>query len=482
MRNILKPPKPYKQPSLMTPDERDEFRKRRRAYLKRILVLRMTGVFLILVMIVGMVISAVQKHRADESGEETEIAETEIVQEEESEEVEEPAGEKKSLFSFFHREKEDEEILETEEAAEQVEVAQVEEKKVPKREFIYDIVDEEGNVLTTVTGELGVNLKTEKERKAEAKAKAEALAKRMDHSEARARAEEIVKNFNAVQAAKNSEEIIEEFNRVIYEAVETAATKPMPESVDSKYAILIDMKSGNIVANKNCRDRINPASMTKVMTILTAADILKDANLKEKVTVTADATSFAYKNDCSTAGFSPDEEVTIEDLFYGTILPSGGDAAYMLAVKCAGSMELFVKLMNKKAMDMGLTGTNFTNPVGLYDENHYSTCYDIAMIMEAALDNEFCNKVLTTHYIVTSKSNKHAEGLELSNWFLRRIEDKDFGGIIEGGKTGYVVESGNCAVSTENANNGGHYLCVTAGAESGWQCIYDHVDIYGMVR
>ena len=480
MKNFLKPPKPEIHPSLMTPDERDRFRQRRRAYLKRKLLARMIGVFLLIVMIVGIVVSAVSKHKSDAEGlEAEEVEQTDVSEEEETKE-------KKGLFKLFSKKDDEQElsddpaVAEVEEAAKDIELPEV--KKKPRREFIYDIVDENGNILTTVTGELGVNLKTEKERKAEAEAKAIALAKRMDHSEARAHAEEIVKNFDYAKAAKNSEEIIEEFNRVIYEAVETAATKPMPEGVDSPYGILIDMRTGNIVANKNCRDRINPASMTKVMTILTAADLLKDKNLKEKVTVSQEATSYAYKNDCSTAGFSPDEEVTLEDLFYGTILPSGGDATYQLAIECAGSLELFVKCMNKKAMDMGLQGTNFTNPVGLFDENHYSTCYDIAMIMEAALDNEFCKEVLTKHYIVTTKSNKHPEGIELSNWFLRRIEDKDFGGIIEGGKTGYVVESGNCAVSTENANNGGHYLCVTAGAQSGWQCIYDHVEIYNMVK
>jgi len=473
----------------MTPDERDRYRQRRRAYLKRKLLAEMTGVFLLIVMIVGIIVSAVNKHKMD--AENPEVAKTEEIVEAESEETEaetdlEDTEEKKGIFKLFSKKDDDQEEIDDPEVAKVVETAEnievPEEKKVPKREFIYDIVDEEGNVLTTVTGELGVNLKSEKERKAEAEAKAEALAKRMDHSEARAHAEEIVKNFDYAKAAKNSEEIIEEFNRVTYEAVETAATKAMPDGIESQYALLIDMRTGNIVANKNCRDRINPASMTKVMTILTAIDILKDRDLKEKVVVSQEATSYAYKNDCSTAGFSPDEEVTIEDLFYGTILPSGGDAAYQLAVTCAGSLDLFVKLMNKKAQDMGLQSTNFTNPVGLYDENHYSSCYDIAMIMEAALDNEFCKDVLTKHYIVTTKSNKHAEGLELSNWFLRRIEDKDFGGTIEGGKTGYVVESGNCAVSTETTNSGGHYLCVTAGANSGWQCIYDHVEIYNMVK
>ena len=136
-------------------------------------------------------------------------------------------------------------------------------------------------------------------------------------------------------------------------------------------------------------------------------------------------------------------------------------------------------MMNEKLDELGLSDTaHFTNCVGLYDENHYCTVYDMAVIMKAAMDNELCREVMSAHTYTTSATTEHPDGILLSNWFLRRIEDKDSGGEVVCGKTGYVVQSGNCAASYGVAQSGKGYICVTANATSGWKCIYDHVDIY----
>src|SRR5699024_8410476 len=142
------------------------------------------------------------------------------------------------------------------------------------------------------------------------------------------------------------------------------------------------------------------------------------------------------------------ETVTVRDLLYGTILPSGADAAAGLAFYVSGSLEGFVDLMNQKLEELGLSDTaHFTNCVGLYDENHYCTLYDMAEILGAAIDNELCREVLSAHTYTTSATEQHPEGLLISNWFLRRIEDKDTHGTVLCAKTGYVVQSGNCAAS-----------------------------------
>ena len=178
-------------------------------------------------------------------------------------------------------------------------------------------------------------------------------------------------------------------------------------------------------------------------------------------------------------GFDVGEEVTVRDLFYGTILPSGADAALGLAFYVAGSQEAFVDLMNQELERMNLSETtHFTNCVGLYDENHYSTTYDMAVILKTAADNPFCRAVLSAHTYNTSATEQHPEGLLISNWFLRRIEDKDTHGEVICGKTGYVVQSRNCAASLAEDANGKEYICVTAGSSSTWNCIYDHVELY----
>ncbi|MCR5418066.1 MAG: serine hydrolase [Lachnospiraceae bacterium] len=249
--------------------------------------------------------------------------------------------------------------------------------------------------------------------------------------------------------------------------------------VRSKYGVLMDAQTGDILAMRNATERISPASMTKVLTILVAAENLPDPDLDRKVVITIQDTDYSYSNDCSAVGFSVDEIVTVRDLFYGTILPSGGDAAHALAVYIAGSMEEFADLMNEKLAQMGLAGSaHFTNSVGLYDEDHYCTIYDMALIMDAAMRNDFCKEVLSAHTYTTSKTMQHPEGITISNWFLRRIEDKDSGGLVVGAKTGYVVQSRNCAVSYATNATGHPFILATATAPGGWKCIHDHVRIY----
>ena len=217
--------------------------------------------------------------------------------------------------------------------------------------------------------------------------------------------------------------------------------------------------------------------MTKVLTVLVAAEHVE--NLDDTYTITLAETDYSYSNDCSNAGFDVDEQVTIRDLFYGTILPSGADAAVGLATYVAGSHEAFVDMMNEKLKELGLSDTaHMTNCVGLYDENHYCTVYDMAVILKGAMDNPLCREVMSAHTYNTSSTSQHPDGILLSNWFLRRIEDKECGGEVLCAKTGYVVQSGNCAASYCLNKNGNGYLCVTAHSTSGWRCIYDHVALY----
>lgn len=273
----------------------------------------------------------------------------------------------------------------------------------------------------------------------------------------------------------------------VFSAKSTDATQGFGDSIISEYGIVIDVEKGTILAGKGAKSRINPASMTKILTVLTAADALgisgdaeKDAAvLQDTFTITIEITDYSYVHDCSNVGFEVGEEVTVQDLFYGTILPSGGDAALGLACYVAGSQEAFVELMNKKLEELELSDTShFTNCVGLYDAEHYSTPYDMAVMLKMAADNSFVRDVLSAHTYTTSATVQHPEGLLISNWFLRRIEDKDTHGGVLCGKTGYVVQSGSCAASLATDTAGKEYLCVTAGSSSSWQCIYDQVALY----
>ena len=293
--------------------------------------------------------------------------------------------------------------------------------------------------------------------------------------------DETQKDTQTFAIVDSSEIATEEEEKLpVFSAIETENTAAIGDEVGSPYAIIVDVEAGEIVAGRNAFERVSPASMTKIMTVLVAAENIDESELDEKVPISFEATDFAYVNDCSVAGFERDEHVTVRDLFYGTILPSGAEAATELAIKAAGSEEAFIDLMNDKLEELGLSDTaHFTNYIGIYDENHYCTVYDMAVILKTAMDNEWCRDVLSKHVYTSSVTEQHPEGIVMSNLFLRRIEDRECGGEVIGAKTGFVNQSRSCAASYEVADASGKaYVCVTVGAESPWYCIADHVAIY----
>lgn len=264
-----------------------------------------------------------------------------------------------------------------------------------------------------------------------------------------------------------------------YRAEKTAETKQVGDEIFSEFAILIDPEKKTVLAEKGGFTIINPASMTKILTVLVAAEQIQEEDLEDTITIVPEITDYGYVHKCSAAGFARGEEVSVRDLFYGTILPSGADAAVGLAVYVSGDQDAFVELMNEKLKELGLSDTaHFTNCVGVYDEDHYCTAYDMAMILEAALDNELCREVLSTRMYTTSETPENPEGLELSNWFLRRIEDEEYEGKVKGGKTGYVAQSGSCAASFGENSAGERFICVTVNAGSPFQCVDDHALLY----
>lgn len=265
-----------------------------------------------------------------------------------------------------------------------------------------------------------------------------------------------------------------------YAAAVTSDTVQIGEELTSQYAIVVDLEAGTVLAQKNAQEVISPASMTKILTVLVAAEAVEaHGSLDDTVVIDFDITDYCYVNDCSVAGFLRDEAVTVRDLFYGAILPSGADACLGLAKYVSGSQEAFVELMNQKVEELGLSDTaHFANCIGLYDDANACTVYDMAMILKAALDNELCRQVLTTKVYEIPASEAHPEGMVLSNWFLRKIEDHVPEGLeVLGAKTGFVDESGSCAASYAQSGGRG-YLCVTGNAFSSWRCIKDHVQLY----
>ncbi len=282
---------------------------------------------------------------------------------------------------------------------------------------------------------------------------------------------------NLIGSTQISSTTEKESKKVTFKAA-GGETHAIPESNDAKTAIVIRLSDKAIIAERDANKKIYPASTLKIMTLLTAAEHIKDLN--DTFTMTYEITDPLYVADASVAGFLNGEKVTMTDLLYGMILPSGADSAIALAVKIAGSEKAFVKLMNKKAKEIGLKNTNFTNVSGLHDPNNYSTAYDMALITYHAIQNDLCRSVLSTYQHTTRKTPQNPEGILLSSTLFSYLYGDEPGtAIISGGKTGYVNEAGYCISSFGRANETGEeYIVVTIGNSSKWPAFYGQIDLY----
>jgi D-alanyl-D-alanine carboxypeptidase (penicillin-binding protein 5/6) len=153
-----------------------------------------------------------------------------------------------------------------------------------------------------------------------------------------------------------------------------------PEDVTSQAGALFDLTDREVLYSKDAFEKMYPASITKVMTSLIA---IKYGNLEDQVTVTEDAV--ISESGATLCGIKPGDTLTLEQLLYGLMLPSGNDAGAAIAIHMAGSIDAFADMMNEEAKRLGATDTHFMNPHGLHDEDHYTTAYDLYLIFNEAL-------------------------------------------------------------------------------------------------
>lgn len=278
------------------------------------------------------------------------------------------------------------------------------------------------------------------------------------------------------QSETESENTVDVSKNTLF-AEYTADTKEIGEDIVSKNVVVINCDNNQVVASRNADVKCYPASTTKIMTILTAVDYITDYD--KTFTFSFEVTDPLYLAEATLVGFTDGEAVSMIDLFYGAILPSGADATVGIAISIAGSEQEFVKLMNEKADQLGLKNTHFTNTSGLFDENHYTTAEDMAVIIREAMKNEICRKVLSTYQYTTTPTTQHPDGILLSSTlFSYMYGTEPEGSDILGGKTGYVNESGYCIASFGKSDEGLEYVCVTLNGTSLWPTIYDQIHLY----
>lgn len=255
-------------------------------------------------------------------------------------------------------------------------------------------------------------------------------------------------------------------------------------SINSKNAVLLDMENGNVIAEKKGNKRIYPASLTKIMTALVTLENCE--GLDETMTVPYEIFDMLYSEDASMAGFLAGENVTVADLVYGMILPSGAECCMTAAYSISGSEENFVELMNKKAEELGMEDTHFTNTTGLHNKNHYTTVNDLAILTRYAMTNSFFKVVFTSQYHYIAPNEYHPDGFTFYSTLYEPLQSYEqiTNGTILGGKTGYTDEAGLCLASC--ASIAGHeYLFITANADGDHYTeqlnITDAVNVYNQI-
>ncbi len=247
-----------------------------------------------------------------------------------------------------------------------------------------------------------------------------------------------------------------------------------PETL-SPSVILMEESTGTILYEKNSDEAHYPASITKIMTTLLA---LENGNLSDMVTFSDDAI-----NNTEGSGIARDygEQMTLEQCLYGVMLESANECAYAVAEHVGGTVENFVDMMNAKAKELGCTNTHFANPHGLQDENHYTTAHDMALIAQAAYQNETFRIIIGTKMYTIPPTNKHAEETVLRNHHdmlctYHNANRKYLYPYCVGGKTGYTATA-NSTLVTYAEKDGMTLICVVMDTQSPNQFI-DTVNLF----
>ena len=259
---------------------------------------------------------------------------------------------------------------------------------------------------------------------------------------------------------EDEEEINEELLNEI--TVETTAKINEESNINARAAIIYDRETKEIIWGKNENDKKSMASTTKIMT---AVVVLENAKLTDIVTVSKRAASIGG----SRLKISEGDKISVNDLLYGLMLKSGNDTAIALAEHIGGSVDEFVNLMNKKAVEIGLKNTHFTSPHGLDDENHYTTAYELAMLTDYAMENKtFCNIVNTK--TATININGLPRNINNTNELLGYMQG------VNGVKTGFTNNAGRCLV-TSCIRNSSQIITVVLGCDTKKQRTADSIKL-----
>lgn len=255
--------------------------------------------------------------------------------------------------------------------------------------------------------------------------------------------------------------------------VVTDDVPPPDDSVGAESAAVFSLDDHSVILEKNVFERLYPASTTKVMTALIA---IRYGDLQEKVTVGQEAV--ITEPGASLCHINPGDTLTLEQLLYGLMMPSGNDAGAAIAVHMAGSIEGFSRMMNQEARAIGATDTHFVNPHGLHDEQHYTTAYDLYLMFQEAMKEPVFRQIVGTGVYTAEYTDANGEPKTQtwnnSNQFLSGQQPMPDGLISLGGKTGTTRAAGSCLIMASQDEEGHEYVSVVMKAGNR-QALYENM-------
>lgn len=249
----------------------------------------------------------------------------------------------------------------------------------------------------------------------------------------------------------------------------------------SEAAALFGVNSRQVLYANNVNEKLYPASITKVLTALIA---LEKGKLDDVITVSKDAE--IKESGAQLCGFKEGDKITLEQALHGLLMYSGNDAGVAIAEYISGSVEEFSDLMNETAKKLGATNSNFVNPHGLSDENHYTTAYDLYLIFNAAMKYDKFVEIIntdtwTTSYTLSNGSSKEIT-FKTTNLYLKGDEKSPEGVTVIGGKTGTTNAAGSCLVLLSENESGSPYISIVLKAGSRSILYTQMTDILGEIN
>lgn len=234
---------------------------------------------------------------------------------------------------------------------------------------------------------------------------------------------------------------------------------------ETSSAGIFDINKKRVLYAKDIHERLAPASLTKVMTALVA---MKYGNTEDLITCSENVTDIDY--DATRIGLKAGDQLTMNQALHALLIDSANDVAIAIAEHVSGDLDSFVELMNKEALEIGATNTHFVNPHGLSDNDHYTTAYDMYLMMNAAMNYELFNEIIhMTEYESVyndSMGNEKSMKFKTTNLFLRGDYSAPGNVTVIGGKTGTTTIAGNCLILLVKDTQGNPYIAVIMRAST----------------